>query len=217
LLLVQLAGFIVPFVLLNPVVPPGFLVTAGAHALQLKVAVGLLLLNGVVTITIAAVVWPVLRRSSEVTAVLLLTASTIMCVLQVIDNAHLLSMLSLSEHYLAAASKGEFLEAMGTALRSTRRWVHYAELFSIEVWVGLLYAVLLHARAIPRALAILGLGTAVLHFGAVVMPFYVGRSSVMLLGMPMGLSQLALVAWLVARGFNQIPSTVTGGGAATQA
>src|SRR4051794_23338055 len=91
LLLLQLAGLIVPFVLLLPLVPADFLAGAGAKSTQITIAVGLLVLNGLVTIAIAAVLWPVLRGVSEVGAVLLVVASAIMFCLQAVDNAHLLT------------------------------------------------------------------------------------------------------------------------------
>ena len=207
LLFVQLAGLIVPFVLLHPMVPPGFLDSAAASAVQVKVAVGLLFLNCALTIAIAAMLWPVLRRSSEAAAVLLLAGSVIMFSLQAVDNAHLLSMLSLSQQYVNDSGRGELLQAMAATVRSTRRWVHYAELFSIEVWIGLLYAVLLRFTLVPRVLAIAGLAAVVLHFGGIVLPFYLGYSSVMPLGMPMGLSHLALARWLVTKGFRETPAT----------
>jgi hypothetical protein len=172
-----------------------------------KVAVGLLFLNCALTIAIAAMLWPVLRRSSEAAAVLLLAGSVIMFSLQAVDNAHLLSMLSLSQQYANDPGRGELLQAMAATVRSTRRWVHYSELFSIEVWIGLLYAVLLRFTLVPRVLAIAGLATAILHFGGVVVPFYLGYSSVMPLGMPMGLSHLALAGWLVTKGFRETPAT----------
>jgi hypothetical protein len=207
LLFVQLAGLIVPFALLHPMMPPGFLDNAAASTAQVKVAVGLLFLNCVLTIAISAILWPVLRHSSEEAAVLLVAGSVIMFSLQAVDNAHLLSMLSLSQQYVNDSGHGELLQAMGATLRSTRRWVHYSELFSIEVWIGLLYAALLRFTLVPRVLAIAGLATVMCHFGGIVVPFYLGYSSVMPLGMPMGLSHLALAGWLVTKGFRGTPAT----------
>ena len=127
--------------------------------------------------------------------------------LQAIDNAHLLSMLSLSQQYVNDSGHGELLQAMAATVRSTRRWVHYSELFSIELWIGLLYAVLLRFALVPRVLAMAGLATVVLHFGGIVLPFYMGYPSVMPLGMPMGLSHLTLAGWLVTKGFRETPAT----------
>lgn len=99
------------------------------------------------------------------------------------------------------AFRGETCTGSPHPLTPCESWVHYAPLFSIEVWMGLLYGMLLRASAVPRALALVGLGTAALHFVGVVLPFYLGYSSVMQLAMPMGLSQVALVGRLVTAGF----------------
>lgn len=202
LLLLQLAGLIVPFILLHPLVPSDFLATAAARAVQLKVATDLLLLNGLVTVAIAAVLWPMVHEATEVGGLLLLLAGALMFVLQAVDNAHLLTMLSLSKQYVAAGTPRDMLELLGANARTTRLGVHYAELLSIDLWMWTLYGVLLRARVVPPTLAGVGLIFTTLHCIGVVLPYYLSYPGIQSLAPLMGLSQLALVGRLMITGFN---------------
>jgi hypothetical protein len=71
LLFVQLAGLILPFVLLLPIVTSDFLENAAGVAFQIRVAMFHLFANGAVTIAIAIVAFPVLREYSLRAALLL--------------------------------------------------------------------------------------------------------------------------------------------------
>jgi len=203
LLLVQLAGLIVPFILLLPMVPRDFLDAAAAHATRVELGVFLLFGNGALTIGISLLAWPRFRRSSEAMALLLLAVSVIMFSLQAVDNAHLLSMLSLSRQSLEEGGRREILVAVAAAVRSTRRWVHYSALLSIDAWIFALYGLLYRFALVPRALAAFGLVTVALHFAGIVAPFFLGYASVTALGMPMALGHVALALWLMARGFEE--------------
>ena len=80
LLGVQLAGLIVPFVLLHPLTTGArdFLSNAAAASLQIKVAVFLLFANCALTIGISIAAWPIFRQYSEAMALWLVAASVIM-------------------------------------------------------------------------------------------------------------------------------------------
>jgi Domain of unknown function (DUF4386) len=202
LLLVQLAGLIVPFVLLHPMIPADFVERAAASSPQVRTAVFLLFGNCALTIGLSIAVWPLFRRHDEGLALLLVAVSAIMFSLQAVDNAHLLSMLALSQQYVDEGARGDVVRAMAMAVRSTRRWVHYSELLSIEAWILVFYSVLYRAALVPRALSVFGLTTVILHFTGIVLPVFLGYSSVIALGMPLGLSHLGLALWLAIKGFD---------------
>jgi hypothetical protein len=209
LLFVQLAGLIVPFVLLHPVTtgPRDFLVNAAGASFQIRVAVFLLFANCALTIGISIAAWPVFRQYSERMALWLVAASVIMFSLQAVDNAHILSMLSLSQQYAQAGGPDELFQTLAAVVGSTRRWVHFTELLVIDSWIFLLYSVLYRFALVPRALAAFGLLTVMLHFTGIPLPAFLGYSIVTLMGVPMGLSHLALALWLIARGFaERVPS-----------
>lgn len=209
LLFVQLAGLIVPFVLLHPLTtgPQDFLANAAGASFQIRVAVFLLFANCALTIGISIAAWPVVRQYSERMALWLVAASVIMFALQAVDNAHILSMLSLSQQYAQASGPGELFQTLAAVVGSTRRWVHFTELLVIDSWIFLLYSVLYRFALVPRALTAFGLLTVMLHFTGIPLPAFFGYSIVTLMGVPMGLSHLALALWLMARGFaERVPS-----------
>jgi hypothetical protein len=205
LLFVQLAGLIVPFVLLHPLTtgPQNYLANAAGASLQIKVAVFLLFANCALTIGITIAAFRVFRQHSEAMALLLLAVSVIMFLLQAIDNVHVLSMLSLSQQYAQAGGPAELFQTLATVVGSTRRWAHYSELLVIDCWIFLLYSILYRFRLVPRALAAFGLITVLLHFTGITLPLFLGYSSVTLMGVPMALSHLALAIWLLTRGFEE--------------
>ena len=209
LLLVQLAGLIVPFVLLHPLTtgPRDFLANAAGASLQIRVAVFLLFANCALTIGISIAAWPIFRQYSERMALWLVAASVIMFAMQAVDNAHILSMLSLSQQYAEAGGPDGLFQTLAAVVGSTRRWVHFTELLVIDSWIFLLYSVLYRFALLPRALAAFGLLTVMLHFTGIPLPAFLGYSIVTLMGVPMGLSHLALALWLMAKGFaERVPS-----------
>lgn len=203
LLFVQLAGLIVPFVLLLPMTTADFLANASANSSQIKVAVLLLLANCALTIAISIAAFHVFREYSLAIALLLVTVSGIMFSLQAVDNAHLMSMLSLSEQYVQAHSSDEIFQTLSAVVRSARRWAHYSELLAIDSWICVLYSLLYRFRLVPRALAAFGLITVLLHFTGIPLPLMLGYSPLTLLGVPMALSHIALAIWLIVKGFDE--------------
>ncbi len=211
LLLLQLAGLTVPFILMLPLTrgTSEFLVNAAAISFQIKVAVFLLFANCALTIGISVAAFPIFRQYSNSMALLLVAVSVIMFSLQAVDNAHLLSMLSLSQQYAHAGGQEELFRALAAAVGSTRRWGHYTELLVIDGWIFVFYSLLYRFALVPRALAAFGLITVILHFTGIALPLLLGYGSVTLMGATMALSHIALALWLMARGFKErLPSQV---------
>jgi hypothetical protein len=205
LLLVQLAGLIVPFVLLHPITTDSrdWLANASGSSLQIKAAVFLLFANCALTVGIAVAAWSVFRRHSEAMALWLVALGVIMFTLQAVDNAHVLSMVSLSQQSVRAGGPDDVFQMLATAAGSTRRWVHYSELLAIDAWIFMLYSVLFRFALVPRALAVFGALTVVLHFTGITLPLWLGYPSVTLMGASMALSHIALALWLMAKGFDE--------------
>lgn len=204
LLLVQLAGLIVPFVMLHPMARGSrdWLAHAAASASQIKAAVFLLFANTALTIGIAIAAWPVFRRYSERMALWVVALAVIMLTLQAVDNAHVLSMVSLSQQFAQADGPDDVYQALAAAAGSTRRWVHYSELLAIDAWFLLFYSTLFRYLLVPRALSGFGLLTVVLHVTGITLPLWLGYPGVTLVGASMALGHTALAAWLMAKGFD---------------
>jgi Domain of unknown function (DUF4386) len=205
LLFLQLGGLIVPFVLLHPLTrgPRDYLANAAEASLQIKVAVFLLFANCALTIGIAIAALSVFRQFSDAMALLLVAVGVIMFSLQAVDNAHILSMLSLSQQYAQAGSPNGLFETLAAVVGSTRRWAHYSELLFIDAWILVFYSLLYRFGLVPRALAAFGLLTVMLHFTGITLPLWLGYRSVTLMGAPMALSHIALALWLMVKGFEE--------------
>ena len=160
----------------------------------------LLLVNGAVTIGISIAAWPVLRRTSEALALWLVVLGALMLGVQMVDNIHILSMLSLSQAHAAAGATADSLREVAIAIGTTRRWAHLSELLVIDAWILVFYLSLIRAGALPRLLSAFGLLTVAAHFVAIPLPGFLGLRAVVEAGMPMALSHVATAGWLVARG-----------------
>jgi hypothetical protein len=205
LLFVQLVGLSLPFILLMPITTAGFLANAAGIAFQIRVAVLLLFANSALTIGIAIAAFPVLRKYGYRMALWFLAVSVIWFAMQAVDNAHIMGMLSLSQQYAdGGAANAELFQALGGAVRSTRRWVHYTELFVIDAWFFLFYGLLFRFTLVPRALAAFGLIMVIVHLIAIPLPMFMGYKSVMpMLGASLALSHLAVGIWLLVKGFTE--------------
>lgn len=204
LLFVQLVGLMVPFILLLPITTPDFLEHAAGVALQIRMAVLLLFALGALTIAIAIVAFPVLREYDLRMALGLLAVSVIWFAMQAVDNAHILTMLSLGQRYAeGGAANAELFGALGELARSSRVWAHYTELLVIEAWFLVLYGLLFRLSLVPRALAGFGLLMVLVHASGITMPRFIGYGSMPTLGFSLALSHLAVGGWLVAKGFDE--------------
>lgn len=200
LLFIQLALLILPFVLLLPLTTPDFLVTAAGHATRIRTAVLLLYGTGALTVGIALLAYPFVRRSGSWMTLALLAASVLVLGLQAVDNGHILTLLSLSQRYAAEIAARAELAVAGEVVRAARRWAHYTGLLAIEAWFALFYFALFRQSLVPRALAAFGVLMAVVHAAAVTLPAFAGSSGMSALAPSLGLAHVAAGSWLLAKG-----------------
>ena len=213
LLLSQMAaGLTVPFILLDQSVVgyPGFLAAAAEHSTRVRAAVLIAFLGATLTVSIAVAAFPVFRRYSIATALGFLAVCAISSTLDVVHNASVMSMLSLSRRYLEAgpSDAGQY-QALAAAVHSARGWAHYTQLVGIGAWIFVFYSSLWRFRLIPRALTSLGLIGILLQFTGVTLPAFLGYRQQGQMAMPMGAIQMAVAIWLMAKGFNE-PSPTSG-------
>lgn len=203
LLVLQISGLIVPFVMLLPLTagPSEWLVRAAESSFQIKLAVFLLLANCALTIGITLAAFRTFRRHSYTAALMLTAVSVIMFTMQTVDNAHILSMVSLSRQYAQAGGQDELFRVLAGAVGSTRRWVHLTELLVIDTWIFSLYAILYRYGLVPRLLALFGMVTVILHLTGIPVPLFLGYQPVTFMGATMALSHITLAVWLIVKGF----------------
>jgi hypothetical protein len=203
LLIVQMtAGYVTNFVLLEPATaPPGFLVNAAPHALQVGAAALLGIVAGAISLAIAITVLPVLRRLSERMAMLFLALSTAALALSVVENAKVMSLLSLSQAYAATngADAASFAGLRGV-VAAARNWAHFSQLIVGGSTFVALFAALYRFALIPRVLAGFAVLGAALQMATVARPFFGGQVIFPLLA-PAGIAFLLSAVWLIIKGF----------------
>ncbi|NNE98568.1 MAG: DUF4386 domain-containing protein [Pyrinomonadaceae bacterium] len=207
LIFVQLVcGLLVSFVFLSPLTERlGFLENAAGSSLQLSMAVVLWFVAGALSIAIAVTAWPIFSRYSSAMALWFLSLAVASFSLFAVENATVMSMLSLSQAYAAEATPDQALfKAMGTVVRSAYVWVGNTSALVAEALILLHYWILYRFALVPRALSAFGLVAVLMKIIGIAMPFF-GYGVVMLMVLPMVLGYVALALWLMAKGFEDRP------------
>jgi hypothetical protein len=201
LMLVQIVTApVVNFALLRSVTrPPGFLASAAASALEVRLAALLLVVAGVLTVAVAAVALPIFRRHSERMAFGLLALGAVNLSTVVAESVGLLTMVSLSQEYARAGAPDDLFRAAAVIVRSARNWAHFVNLLVAGGGVLVLYGILYRFALVPRVLAAFGLAAGLLQIAGVTMPL-LGYPMVFAMLAPLGLSHLILMLWLLAKG-----------------
>jgi hypothetical protein len=213
LLLVHLAaGLIVPYVLLRPLTtaPAGFLEAAAGMSFQVRLNVLLLFVGGAVTVGIAVAAWPAVRERAHALGLWLLALAAVNLSLQMVENGHWLTMLSVSQAYTdAGAAEAGRLQSLGIVVRSAWKWAHYTHILAVGGWMIVFHGLLYRGALVPRALAAAGLVAAMLQITGITLPVFLGYRMPFpeLFGMPLALTYVVLALWLMAKGFKEPQGT----------
>jgi uncharacterized protein DUF4386 len=197
---------IVNFALLQPIFrPPGFLEQAPTHATAIAIAAMLGIGTGVLSVAIAITAWPVLRKHGEAVALCLFAAGVAALVAHVVEQSHLLSMLTLAKTSAAAnGADAEVFRRIAAQAGAARYTAHLVGLAVDGALALVLYGASFRFALVPRWLAGAGIVAALLEMSSVSLPFF-GQDIVFALLAPLGLCHLALIVWLFARGFAEHP------------
>jgi hypothetical protein len=207
LLLVQLvAGLILPYVLLLPISAPAgaFLDNAAAMALTVRLSVLMLFVGGAASLAIAIAAWPAVRERQPQLGLWLLALAATNFTLQMVENAHWLSLLSMSQaHAPADAVETAMIRPLALAAHASFLWAHYSHILIVVAWLFTLYLLLYRCAMVPRWIAAFGMGAALLHFIGFTAPAFGGYLMPYpdLFGAPLGIASLVLALLLIARGF----------------
>lgn len=206
-LLVQLVtGLILPYILLLPISTPAgaFLDNAALMAGTVRLSALMLFVGGAAALAVAVLIWPAVRERHPRLGLWLLALAVMNFTLQLIENAHWLSLLSMSEAYASAGQTDPgIFRALALIAHSWFRWVHYSHILVVVAWLFTLYLLIHRGALAPRPIAAFGMGTALLHFIGIILPAFGGYRMPYpdLFGAPLGLVTLVLALWLMVRGF----------------
>lgn len=197
--LMLVAGILAPlinFKLLRPGISRDFLTTAAGSSAQIRTAVLLMLVLGALMLSVAIVVWPVLRRYTERLALAVVALSVIGFATIAAEAVAVLNMLALSQ-----AGAGE-TPILGTAARGAWRNAHLTNLVIGYVRL-VVFGLALHLSGlVPRTVAAIALAGALLSTPAFVLPLLDYPFTPALMA-PIGITQLVLMGWLLVKGFSE--------------
>ncbi|MBI4893167.1 MAG: DUF4386 domain-containing protein [Acidobacteria bacterium] len=204
LLLHLTAGLILPFVLLRPLVSAqNFLLEGATISGQVTTAVLMLFVGSALPTAISCIALRPFRVYNSAAAYWLLALAVASFVLQAADNAHLLSMVTLSKAYAGAgAANTQAFQAAGVAVGALRKWSHYSFLLAVGCWILLFYGFLYRFRLVPRWLAAFGLVGAAGQIAGVTLRGFLGYPPESRLAMPLAPAYVALALWLIAKGLD---------------
>jgi hypothetical protein len=207
LFLITYATAIPPFVYFYaPVLDdPRYIVGAGADT---RVSLGAILevILIIANIGTAVVLWPVLKRQSEILALGYVTARVVECVFIAVGILSLLSVVTLRQE--AAGADAALLVAVGESLVALHNWTFLlGPGFIVGIGNGLMLGYLMYTSGlVPRGMTMLGLiGGPVLMAAAIAVILGVieqGGLWQTLASAPEFFWELSLGIWLIVKGFN---------------
>ena len=183
---------------------------AVANGFETKILIGVLndLFLVVAAVGTAVMLFPYIRHWNEHLALGYLCFRFMEAVFIAIGLVSILGLLSLSIHYETGSLTNENVQAAGFLLQAFHRWTF---MLGPNLMLGIntfLYSYLLFRTGlVPKPLAIFGMVTAVLVFGAglldmfgIIEPLSTAKG---ILALPVGVYEMSLAVWLIVKGFNK--------------
>ena len=210
LLFVFVSGVLIFQFLQGPVLfSDEYLSTTSEHSNQIIVSVLLSMLSGLATILIATILLPIFKRHSSLLGYLFLAFCIVSFIAVMLDNVSVISMLELSNEYVANGSDSS-LNILETMVYQRHRWTHYFYLLLSCFPVFVLYYTLYRSKLVPRLISIFGIFAVALMFVEEVLSIF-GQGISMDMLLPMALVQLTLPIYLLIKGLKS-PVLVTDNG-----
>ena len=169
---------------------------------------------------IAIGLYPLLKKYNGALALGSVCFRVVENVFVLIGTLSLLSLLTLSQEFIAAGAPGaSSFQTLGTLLLALRDWQFHV-ISGLAFFLGVLmyYVILYKSNLIPRWLSGWGILGAVLSLAATVLASFtrdLGMESVnTYLNVPIGLQEMVFAVWLIVKGFN--PSAIASLSAKTE-
>jgi hypothetical protein len=205
LLLIHFAlGLMVPYMLLHPVTRAGgaFIESAAAMDGTIRLCMLMLLLGSACALVIAIRIWDMVGDQKRL-GLLVVALAVVSFTLQLLEIAHWLSLLSISQAYASAdpASAATF-HTWAPAAYAIFRWVHYSHIFLAVLWLLSLYLAFYRTAAVPRLLSAAAMLCVPLHLIGIIVPVFAGyrMSNPDLFGAPLGVATFIIALWLMVKG-----------------
>jgi hypothetical protein len=179
---------------------------AAIHGNATAVVVGTLLqfLNVAAILGIAVVLFPVLRRHGEGTALWYVGFRIIEGATYVLGMVSTLSLITLSEDSVAAGAPGApYYQALRAAAVAENYWAAHVATVAFILGAVAFYSLLYRSQLVPRFISVWGLiAVALLTSANVVAPdLGQGFEPAMLMYLPIAANEVFLAVWLLVKGF----------------
>jgi hypothetical protein len=199
LLLQMVFGLILPFVLWRPLMGgyPSFLTATAGSSAQIRIGVFSSFFASALLITLSVYFWSIIRQYSPALAITFVIVCGISCAVDAIQNATVMSMLSVSRDYVG---NGVQADTAGFLIAILRRWVHYTQLLGFGVWIFTFYYALFRFSLVPRVLSVLGLIGILAQFTGVTLMGFLNLPNLVVLAMPLAPIHAINAIWLMVKG-----------------
>jgi hypothetical protein len=195
-------------ILLDPILGASdYLTKASENASQMIIGAFLVLIDAIAVAGIGIMIFPILKKYNETSALGYAGARIVEGVLFMINAITILTLLTLSQEFAkAGALEAFYYQTLGTVLLSAGNWFYLLGLglvFAISALI--LNFVLYKSKLVPRWLSGWGLIGAALVFANYLLESF-GINPVEILFLPIALQEMVFAVWLIVKGFN--PSAI---------
>jgi hypothetical protein len=164
------------------------------------------LINDAAVIGIPVALYPVLKKYSERLALGYFGFRIIEAVILIVSKTSLLSLIELSQEYIAAQTPDHsYFQTLGAVALAERSWASQIQVVFFVLSALIFYYVLYQTKLLPRFLSIWGFIAVASLVAANVLPvpdLTQGFNPTQLLFLPIFLSEILVAVWLIAKGFS---------------
>ena len=186
--------------------PPDYLTAVSANMKQVIISVIFWLILAVSVMGIGVFMYPILKKYNEGLALSYVGFRLIESVFIIVASISLLSLLTLSQEYVAGTLDATFYQPLGTLLLALQNWSF--EIGTL-IFLGLgglpLYYILYQSKLVPRWLSGWGFigATLILLYGLLGLFSLTTDSMILnLLAAPIAVQEMVFAVWLIVKGFN---------------
>lgn len=201
ILLQMVIAPIVYFHMMTPLRTADGLASVAPFVPQLRLAGVLLLLPGLLSLAAAVAALPLFRLRSERMAFAYLALCAVNVATLAAETVAMRSLLEIALEYTKVATSRELLELLGPMVRGAWLNAHYTNLVLAHLALVFFSVLLFRFALVPRLLAGLSIGAAVVSTGTAMMPL-LGYPFAFRGIAPIALVEVAMIAWLIIRGFD---------------
>ena len=180
-----------------------FLANVSANSNKVIFAMLLDLVCGLSVFGISVILFPILRKFSESIAFWYVGLRLNEWICAVISGVFLLTILSISKEYvLVGTPEHSYLQTMGNYFLEARGITRTLMLLGFCFSASLFYYLLFKTNLLPRFISIWGLTGVLLLFIEIMSNIFGHSLGGIIIMLPMGLNEIFLGIWLMAKGFN---------------